>query len=127
MNNLSPRKLFLIFFLLSMAIGSCNAQLFHKNPEKALFAKTSGRNKGAKVKEPRTVLRSKRKQEANDRRLQRNYDRAVKRSQKRTIDIQTPEVQARMKQDKKDNFIRDRKKKKNIATGTKGAEKKYKK
>jgi len=73
------------------------------------------------------VLRGKRKQEANDRRLQRNYDKAVKRSQKRSIDIQTPEVQARMKQDKKDNIMRDRKKKKNTATGTKGAEKKYKK
>jgi hypothetical protein len=127
MNNLSSKKLFLIFFLLSMVIGSCNGQLFHKSPEKALFGKTSGRNKGPKVKEPRSVLRGKRKQEANNRRLQRNYDKAVKRSQKRSIDIQTPEVQARMKQDKKDNIIRDREKKKNIATGTKGAEKKYKK
>jgi len=112
---------------LSLAFGSCNGQLFHKNPERALFGKTTGRNKGPKVKEPRSVLRGKRKQEANDRRLQRNYDKAVKRSQKRSIDIQTPEVQARMKQDKKDNIMRDRKKKKNTATGTKGAEKKYKK
>jgi len=127
MNNLSSRKLFLIFLLLSLAFGSCNGQLFHKNPERALFGKTTGRNKGPKVKEPRSVLRGKRKQEANDRRLQRNYDKAVKRSQKRSIDIQTPEVQARMKQDKKDNIMRDRKKKKNTATGTKGAEKKYKK
>jgi hypothetical protein len=50
----------------------------------------------------------------------------VKRSQKRTIDIQTPEVQARMKQEKK-NIMRDRNKKKKTKTGTKGAEKKYKK
>jgi hypothetical protein len=42
------------------------------------------------------------------------------------VDIQTPEVQERMKQNKKDNSIRDKKKKKNIETGTKGAEKKYK-
>ena len=126
MNNLSIRKLFLVLFILTLAIGSSDGQLFHKNPEKALFGKTVGRKKEAKVKEPRSVLRAKRKQEANDRRLKRNYDKSVKRSQKRTLDIQSPEVQARMKQNKKDTAIRDRKKKKNIETGTKGAEKKYK-
>jgi len=126
MNNLSIRKLFLVLFILTLAIGSSDGQLFHKNPEKALFGKTVGRKKEAKVKEPRSVLRAKRKQEANDRRLKRNYDKSVKRSQKRTVDIQSPEVQARMKQNKKDNSIRDRGKKKNIETGTKGAEKKYK-
>jgi hypothetical protein len=126
MNNLSAKKLFLILFLLALAMGSSNGQFFHKNPEKALFGKTAGRKKEAKVKESRSVLRAKRKQEANDRRLKRNYDKSVKRSQKRTLDIQSPEVQARMKQNKKDTSIRDRKKKKNIETGTKGAEKKYK-
>jgi hypothetical protein len=126
MNNLSAKKLFLILFLFSLAIGSSNGQLFHKNPEKALFGKTVSRKREAKVKEPRSVLRAKRKQEANDRRLKRNYDKSVKRSQKRTVDIQTPEVQARMKQNKKDITIRDRGKKKNIETATKGAEKKYK-
>lgn len=126
MNNLSARKLFLILFLFTLAIGTSNGQFFHKNPEKALFGKTVGRKKEAKVKEPRSILRAKRKQEANDQRLKRNYDKSVKRSQKRTIDIQTPEVQERMKQNKKDNFIRDREKKKNIEAGTKGAAKKYK-
>jgi hypothetical protein len=126
MNNLSAKKLFLILFLLTLAVGSSNGQFFHKNPEKALFGKTAGRKKEAKVKEPRSVLRAKRKQEANDRRLKRDYDKSVKRSQKRTLEIQSPEVQARMKQNKKDTSIRDRKKKKNIETGTKGAEKKYK-
>jgi hypothetical protein len=126
MNNLSIRKLFLILFLLTLAIGSSDGQLFHKNPEKALFGKTVGRKKEAKVKEPRSVLRAKRKQEANDRRLQKNYEKSVRKSQKRTVDIQTPEVQARMKQNKKDYTLRDRKKKKNTETATKGAEKKYK-
>lgn len=126
MNNLSLRKLLLVFLLFSFAIGSSNGQLFHKNPEKALFGKTSGRNREAKVKEPRSVLRAKRKQEANQRRLDRNYDKAVKRSQKRTVDIQSPEVQARMKQNKKDITIRDREKKKNTEARTRGAEKKYK-
>ena len=114
MNKLSIRKLFLILFILTLAIGSSDGQLFHKNAEKALFGKTVGRKKEAKVTEPRSVLRAKRKQEANDRRLKRNYDKSVKRSQKRTVEIQSSDFQARMKQNKKDNSIRDRKKKKNI-------------
>jgi len=126
MNNISWRRVFFFIFLLTLSIGSCRAQIFHKNPEKQLFGKSFGKKKEVKVKEPRSVLKAKRKQEANDRRLKRNYDKSVKRSQKRTVDIQSPEVQARMKQNKKDNSIRDREKKKNIETGTKGAEKKYK-
>jgi len=123
MNNLSIRKLFLVLFILTLAIGSSDGQLFHKNPEKALSGKTVGRKKEAKVKEPRSVLRAKRKQEANDRRLKRNYDKSVKRSQKRTVDIQSPEVQARMKQNKKTYTIRDRKRRRKDETGMKGAEK----
>jgi|SRR5664279_385424 len=123
MNNLSIRKLFLVLFILTLAIGSSDGQLFHKNPEKVLFGKTVGRKKEAKVKEPRSVLRAKRKQEANDRRLKRNYDKSVKRSQKRTVDIQSPEVQARMKQNKKTYTIRDRKRRRKDETGMKGAEK----
>ena len=59
MNNLSTKKLFLILFILTLAMGSSNGQFFHKNPEKALFGKTAGRKKEAKVKEPRSVLRAK--------------------------------------------------------------------
>jgi len=78
-----------------------------------------------KVKAPTKVLRAKRRQEANDRRLKRNYDKSVKRSQQRTIDIQTPEVQERMKQNQKDYKIRDKEKRKKREGGTKKAEKKY--
>jgi hypothetical protein len=126
MNNISLRKLFLSLFLLSMAIGTCNAQLFHKNPEKQLFGKTAGIKRAPKVKEPGSALRAKRKQERNDRRLKKEYDKNVRRSQKRTIDIQTPEVQARMKQNKKEYTLRDKEKKKKIKASTKKAGEKYK-
>jgi LAS superfamily LD-carboxypeptidase LdcB len=126
MNNISLRKLFLFLFLLSVSIGSCNAQIFHKNPEKALFGKTRINKKESKVKEPKTVLKARRKQEANQRKLDKDYEKNVKRSQKRTIDIQTPEVQARMKQNKKDYTSRDKEKKKKVKASTKKAAKKYK-
>jgi hypothetical protein len=125
MNNISVRKLFLFLLLISLAIGSCNGQIFHKNPEKKLFGKTLGSKKEVKVKEPRSVLKAKKKQEANDRRLQKNYEKSVKRSQKRTVDIQTPEVQSRMKQNKKDYTKRDKGKKKKTETENRKAEKKY--
>ena len=106
MNNISLRKLFLFIFILLLAIGSCNAQIFHRNPERQLFAK--------------------KKQEANDRKLKRDYDKSIRRSQKRTIDIQTPEVQKRMKQNKKDYTSRDKEKRKNLKATTRRAGKKYK-
>jgi hypothetical protein len=126
MNNISLRKLFLFIFILLLAIGSCNAQIFHRNPERQLFGKTPGIKKEPKVKESRTVLRAKKKQEANDRKLKRDYDKSIRRSQKRTIDIQTPEVQKRMKQNKKDYTARDKEKRKNVKSNTKKAGKKYK-
>ena len=85
-----------------------------------------GNKKEVKVKEPRTVLKAKKKQEANDENLKKSMRQSVKRSQKRTIDIQTPEVQARMKQNQKDSASRDKVKKKKVTAGTKKAGKKYK-
>ena len=126
MNNISLKKLFLFFFLLTFSIGSCNAQIFHRNPEKQLFGKTLGKKKEAKVKEPRSVIRAKRKQEANDRKLKKDYEKNVRRSQKRTIEIQAPEVQKRMKQNKKDYTKRDKEKRKKVKASTKRAGKKYK-
>jgi hypothetical protein len=125
MTDLSVRKLFLFLFLLLLAIGSGNAQIFHKNPEKELFGKRHGIKKEAKVREPRTVLKAKRKQEANDRKLKKDYEKSVRQSQKRTVDIQTPEVQARMKQNKKDYLVRDKEKKKKVKASTKRAGEKY--
>ena len=126
MNKLSLTKLFLFLFVLSLATGSGNAQIFHKNPEKQLFGKAHRKNKEVKIKEPRSVLKAKKKQEANDRKLKKNYEKSVRRSQKRTVDIQTPEVQARMKHNKKDTLVRDKEKKKKVKASTKRAGKKYK-
>jgi hypothetical protein len=116
-------------FILSLAVCSCNVHLFHKNAtrraERGLFGKSRSKKKVVKVKESRTVNKAKKKQEANDQKLKKDYTESVKHSQKRTIDIQTPEVQARMKQNKKDSAIRDKVKKKKAKRSTKKAGKKY--
>jgi hypothetical protein len=123
------RKLFVVMFILLMGILSCNAQIIQKKTprrvEKALFRKSDGNKKEVRVKEPRAVLKAKKKQEANQKRLKDNYKKSVKRSKKRTVDIQSPEVQKRMKQDKKATAKRDKTKRKNVRTNSKKAGKKY--
>jgi len=126
MNKLYMGKFYFIVFVLSLTICSCNAKIFHKNPEKKLFGKTLGNKKEVKVKEPKTILKAKKNQEAKEKKLNKDKEKSVKRSQKRTRDIQTPEVQARMKQNQKDTAVRDKAKKKKTKTATKKARKKYK-
>ncbi|MEI6049403.1 MAG: hypothetical protein WCS03_10935 [Bacteroidota bacterium] len=130
MNSLSVKKYFLFLFLLSLLIGSCKAPFFHKSSsgdaEKELFNKTRGKKEGAKVKEPGLVVRTKREQEANDRKLKKEYKKFIERSKKRTFDIQTREVQARMKLDRKNSSAMNKAKKKKAKSDTKKAGKKYK-
>jgi hypothetical protein len=122
------RSLFLLFFAFSV-IGTCNAQFLHKsssrNVEKGLFGKTVGSKKKVKIKEPRAVLKAKKKQEANEKKLKKEYAQSVKDSQKRTYDIQTTEVQTRMKQNQKDTDINYKTKKKSLKANSKKAGKKY--
>lgn len=130
MTNLSMKRLFLLLFISTLVIGSANAQLFHRNAarsaEKGLFGKSLSKKKQVKVKEPRSVMKAKKKQEANENKIKKDYTAHVKKSQKRTVDIQTPEVQERMKQNQKNLELRDKAKKKKSRTGSKKAGKKYK-
>jgi hypothetical protein len=119
------RNIILLLFLLVMVATPAKAQIFHKNPEKQLFGKSHRGRREAKVKEPRKVLRAKKKQEANDRRLNKLYDKGVLKAQKHNVEIQTPEVQARMKQNKKDLAKREKVKKKKTREATKEAGHKY--
>ena len=123
------RNIFLIIFFFSLSIGICNAQLLHRNSsrhvEKGLFGKSLSKKKTIKVKEPRTVNKAKKKQEANQQRLKNDYAQSIKRSQKRTIDIQTPDVQNRMKQNQKDFAIRDKTKRKKVKASSIKARRKY--
>jgi len=124
------KRFFLILIISSMALGSVNAQLFHRNAarsaEKGLFGKSLNKKKQVKVKEPRSVLKAKKKQEANERKLKKDYAASIKRSRKRSIEIQTPEVQARMKQNQIDSKERAKAKKKKLKQSSKKAGKKYK-
>lgn len=125
MNYLPLKKFSLLLLLFVLISGTGNSQIFHRDPERRLFGKTHINKKQTKVKESRYVLKAKKKQEANDRRLKKENEKSVKASQKRSIEIQSPEVQSRMKQNKKDNSYRDRTRKKKLKAGTRSAGKKY--
>ena len=130
MNNLKMKRLFLLLFILTLATGTANAQLFHRNAarsaEKGLFGKSLSKKKQVKVKEPRSVMKAKKKQEANENKIKKDYAKSIKRSQKRTIEIQTPEVQERMRQNKKNLELRDKERKKIKRNSNIKAGKKYK-
>jgi hypothetical protein len=124
------KRLFFILFILYLAIGSCRGQVFQKrasgNAEKELFSKSSSRKKDAKIKEPAAVVKAKKKQVANKRKNDKEKKKYVKWSQKRARDIQTPEVKARMKTDRKESTARDREKRKKSGAGAGKVRRKYK-
>jgi len=88
-------------------------------------AKVSTTN--TKVKEPKAVVRAKKEQEKKQKKLKRDYDKSIEAGKKRQVEIQSPDVQARMKQNKKDDALRDKNRKKSVKSGTRDARKKYKK
>lgn len=106
------------------------AQFLNKNGSpktgKGPTTQTSGLNKKTKVRKPGSARSAIKSQKAKEEKIKKDYAKSVKRSQKRTVDIQTPEVQARMQQNKKDTDARDKMKKKKVIAATKKAGKKYK-
>jgi hypothetical protein len=79
-----------------------------------------------KVKEPKAVVRAKKKQEKNQEKLKRDYEKSIREGKKRQYSIQSPDVQARMKQNDTDITLRDRDRKKSIRQASKAAKKKFK-
>jgi len=130
MNNLSVKKLFAALMLILFTVSVCNAQTFERSPaprqNKSIANKGPKKQKVVKVKGPKAAQKAQRKQAAKDRKLKNDYKKFVKNNQKRSIQIQTPEVQDRMKQNKKDIAARDKAKKKNNKSKTKRGAKKYK-
>jgi hypothetical protein len=130
MNYLYLKNILAILLLAWIAIGPCQAQYpggsHSKNPEKALFGKTLGNHKNSTVKESKAVRKAKKKQKKNQKKIKKEYAKSVEQSRQRTYDIQSPEVQARMKEDKKNIAARDKEKKEHIRLNTRKAGKKYK-
>lgn len=122
------RFLFLIIFAL-FVLSAGNAQGLYKsasrNPDKSLFGKTGKRADKSKIKEPRAVKNAKRKQEKNEKKRKKEYKKFVEQSRKRSYEIQSPEVRARMIRNLKDTEQKNKEKKKKVRENTRKAAKKY--
>jgi hypothetical protein len=78
-----------------------------------------------RFRESGKVRKAKKQQESKQAKLKKDYDRSVINSRKRTYDIQTPEVKARMRRNEAAINARDNKKNKRNKVSGKAA-KKYK-
>jgi len=111
MNYIAVKRIFFLLILFSLSASVSLAQRSSGRPDRALFGKTL-KTRQAKVRESRSVVKAKKKQESNEKKLQKEYRLYVKESRKRALKIQTPEVRERMIQDRKNSDQKARIKKK---------------
>ncbi len=127
MKDLSFKKLFFVFLILFCAVSVCEAQKYKRsirNPERELFGKSLN-TKTAKYREAPSIVRAKKKQAANEKKLDKEYDAYVKKSRKRAVEIQSPEVKARMLENRKESDLKYKEKKKNRTESSKKTGRKY--
>lgn len=80
---------------------------------------------GIGILQPRKAKKAQKKQDAREKKKKNAIKDSSKQAQKRSYEIQSPEVQARMKQNRIDAEARNKARKKNNKAGTKKGAKKY--
>jgi hypothetical protein len=124
-------RLILLVLMIIVSISVCNGQPgisgAAKSPKKGLFGISFGKNRNSNVKAPKSVKQIKKEEAKKKKKADEDYAKSVKESQKRTIKIQSPAVQDRMKQNQKEIVSREKAKKKNGSTLAKPAKRKSKK
>jgi hypothetical protein len=128
MKNFPVKKLILFTMIFSLTVSECEAQRYKRsirNPERYLFGKSLN-TKNVRYKEAPSIMRAKRKQAANQKKLKEEYKTAVKENRKRAVKIQSPEVKTRMLENRKEADSRYKEKKKNMSNNSRRTGKKYK-
>jgi hypothetical protein len=113
--------------MLSFPVSFCEAQRYKRsirNPERELFGKSLN-NKTVKYRESPSIVRAKKKQAAKQKKLKKEFRAYVKEERKRAVKIQTPEVRARMLENRKEADARAKEKRKKIDKATRKAAKKF--
>ena len=127
MRELSFKKLFFLLLVLIYSVSVCEAQKYKRstrNPERSLFGKTLG-TKEVKYRESPSVVRAKRKQAKNQAKLDKEYKEYVKDSRKRAVKIQSPEVQDRMIENRKEADLKYREKARKTKKNSGNKDRKY--
>ena len=128
MKDLYIKRILLIFMIMFFSVSVCEAQRYKRsirNPERYLFDKSLN-TKTVKYRESPSIVRAKRKQAANEKKLDREYKAYVKKSRKHAVEIQSPEVKARMLENRKEADLKYKEKKKNRAENSRKTGRKYK-
>ena len=130
MNILKVKKLFLAALIILLNAAICEAQTFDRSPapkqNKSIAGKGPLKQKTVKVKGPKAAEKAKKEQAAKKKKQDKDYDKFVRNNQKRSIEIQTPEVKERMKQNIKNANSNYKAKQKSSASRTKTGGRKYK-
>jgi hypothetical protein len=128
MNRLQSKNiiLLLVAFVIAMPFG--RAQSFDRPPapKSQKHAAHNGPLRHKNVKGPANIEKVKKQQEEKKSKQKKDFAKYVKENQKRSIEIQTPEVKERMKQNIKDANSNYDSKHKNSASKTRKAGRKYK-
>jgi hypothetical protein len=130
MKGITFHRLTLVVLLIFISISACNGQSgisgAAKSPDKGFLGMSFGKNRNSRVKAPKSAARVQKEQAKKKKKADEDYAKSVKESQKRTLKIQSPAVQERMKQNQKEIVSREKEKKKKGSTLAKPAKRKYK-
>lgn len=129
MSKLSAIRFIVFTIVLSLSVPLCEAQSVKvpqtSKPGSGLPGKSAMKKKATKKQGPVSAKNVKKNADAKEKQKKREYAQYVRENQKRSIKIQTPEVQERMKQNRKDSDSKYKMKKKSNSTRTKKAGRKY--
>jgi IMP dehydrogenase/GMP reductase len=129
MNQLSALRYLLAALVFMLAVSVCNAypvmngNVLSNGSE--MVTASQPRKKKAKINKPMSAEKAQKQADAKDKKRKQDSEKYIEENRKRSIEIQTPEVQERMKQNVKDANARYKDKKKNSIARTKKAGKKY--
>jgi hypothetical protein len=130
MKGLLIKKLLIFSVMICMAIpafpGFSNGRYKSDIPSGELFISSSVKKKKAKAKKPPSAMKAQKKQDVKESKKKKDSKKAVKEFQKHALEIQSPEVRERIKQNRKNSDATYKSKKKNNASRSRKAGKKYK-
>jgi hypothetical protein len=128
MKCVSLKKVLILSVVLCFSATAGYSQSFDRpaspKQQKGVSRKPMKQKKN-RVVGPKSVKKAQEKQARNDRKLKKDYQEYVKENQKRSLEIQTPEVRERMKQNVKNADASYKAKKKQNAARTRNAARKY--
>ncbi|MCX6334049.1 MAG: hypothetical protein NT092_07055 [Bacteroidia bacterium] len=128
MNSLSIRKILVLSLIFSLTATVCEARTFDKSimPEQQKSASgLNSKQKKSKAARPKSVKKVQKEADKKDKKLKKDSKKAVGEFQKHALEIQTPEVRERIKQNRKNSDSNYKAKRKNNAAKSKKAGRRY--